>query len=52
MRTVKILGSRPPVVLSADLEARVLAVLRRMPAARRVVTRIDPALLMPVPRRD
>ena len=51
MRTVKILGSRPPIVLSAELEARVSAILRgsRRPALRRTY-RVDPAWLAPAPR--
>ena len=49
--TVKILGSKPPVVLSAELEARVFAILRGSgrPALRRTY-RVDPAWLAPAPR--
>jgi hypothetical protein len=46
---VKILGGKPStIVLSADLEARVVAVLRRLsPASRRAERRLDLGLLCP-----
>jgi hypothetical protein len=48
---VKILRTRPStIVLSADLEARVVAVLRSLgPASRRAERRLDLGLLCPRP---